>query len=217
MKKEMKKGMKKVLFLVLVYLLLLIGLRSVNAQVTIGNLQDPHSGAVLDLSQVDKQNLGLLLPRVLLTKTDEWQLNGNSDDGIGMVVYNMNECLESGRGLYLWNGVVWDPIKVDSNSGSVLVTDFKVTLYSSTGGVISSTNAEISVGGTIAFVISGYIPVNAALKSVIFSVVGGNDVIEFLDMAPSGCMIRGLKQGNAQILITSEDLNKSETVNIIVK
>jgi hypothetical protein len=178
---KMKKEMKKVLFLVLVYLCLIVGVRSVNAQVAIGNLQDPHSGAVLDLSQVSKQNPGLLLPRVSLTKTNEWQLNGNSVNGIGMLVYNMNGNLVNGRGIYLWNGAEWE--KIDD----ILVTGFKVT------------------------------PAGATNKSVTWKIINGNDVIELSSISDSSCTIRGLKAGSAQILITSKDGNKSETVNIIVK
>jgi hypothetical protein len=93
--------MKKVLFLMILPFLIL-GTAGVKAQVVIGSEEGPHEGAVLDLSQTTK--LGLLLPSVFLENVSEWQLNGTSEDGEGMLIYNTNEATDggNGKGIYVW-------------------------------------------------------------------------------------------------------------------
>ncbi|MDR2621559.1 MAG: hypothetical protein LBC48_03140, partial [Dysgonamonadaceae bacterium] len=103
--------MKKVLFLTILPFLLL-GTAGVKAQVAIGNETGPHLGAVLDLSQATE--LGLLLPRVSLVNTKDWQLKGTDADGKGkgMLVYNANEDTDggNGEGIYVWKGE-WVPVQ----------------------------------------------------------------------------------------------------------
>jgi hypothetical protein len=67
--------MKKKLFLMLA--LFVMSAVSMNAQVTIGSLSDPHSGAILDLSQDADHNKGFLLPHVSLDDVTNWGLPGN--------------------------------------------------------------------------------------------------------------------------------------------
>ncbi|MDR0681913.1 MAG: DUF1566 domain-containing protein [Dysgonamonadaceae bacterium] len=91
---------RKMIYLAL--MLLIWSAASVNAQVTIGSDQDPHKGAVLDLSQSTR--LGLLLPHVSLTNVSDWQLSGDKANGEGMVIYNTNEDVDggNGKGIYVW-------------------------------------------------------------------------------------------------------------------
>jgi formylglycine-generating enzyme required for sulfatase activity len=102
----MKRIFKSVIFLLIVGAMSL----GVNAQVHIGSEADPHDGAVLDLSNAG--GLGMLLSRVALNDVSVWQLDGNSDEGTGMVVYNTNKCIlgGGGAGVYVWDGSVWEAI-----------------------------------------------------------------------------------------------------------
>ncbi|MDR0680299.1 MAG: hypothetical protein LBG15_00380 [Dysgonamonadaceae bacterium] len=105
---------RKIIYLVL--MLLFLSVASMKARVTIGSDQDPHSGAVLDLSKVKGQNLGLLLPRISLENVTDWQLKGSSDNGLGMLVYNINPNTIGGNGsagIYIWTNLNrWEPLKV---------------------------------------------------------------------------------------------------------
>jgi hypothetical protein len=82
-----------------------------NAQVAIGAGtgvdNGPHSGAVLEL---DGSKGGLLLPKVSITDAGIFQLAGNEEDGIGMLVYNTNETITGGygKGVYVWDGENWN-------------------------------------------------------------------------------------------------------------
>ena len=75
------------------------------AQVTIGSSAEPHGGAVLDLQS--SGNKGLFLPRVSLDNTDDFQLEGDAETAAGMIIYNTNEELTSGKGVYVWDGEQW--------------------------------------------------------------------------------------------------------------
>ncbi|GHT02806.1 hypothetical protein FACS189440_15460 [Bacteroidia bacterium] len=100
--------MKKMFFLMLT---LLVWSVAMNAQVTIGSMDNPHEGSLLDLSK--GTNRGVLLPRVSLNDVSVWQLEGSSVDGTGMMVYNTNNNTTggSGSGVYVWNGSAWASIK----------------------------------------------------------------------------------------------------------
>ncbi|MDR1896628.1 MAG: fibrobacter succinogenes major paralogous domain-containing protein [Prevotellaceae bacterium] len=97
-------------------LLLFLSTASIEAQVTIGKIADPHNAAILDLSQVESQNLGLLLPHVKLTGLKPFQLLPSPSpqqeiDATGMVVYNeahVNDDVYPG--IYVWDGEKWGRI-----------------------------------------------------------------------------------------------------------
>jgi uncharacterized protein (TIGR02145 family) len=108
---------------------------SVNAQVTIGSDQDPHGGAVLDLSKASGGHIGFLLPRIALQKVGDWSIGGEKATGAGMMVYNTNEAVEGGdgSGIYVWDGIAWSPVKssadcprsvTDSEGHTYLATKF---------------------------------------------------------------------------------------------
>jgi hypothetical protein len=83
--------------------LLLVLCKSVNAQVAINTTgNDPDPSAILD---IDAQNKGLLIPRVLLSS----EINGTSpilNPATGLLVYNTgNGGLEPG--FYQWTGTHW--------------------------------------------------------------------------------------------------------------
>jgi uncharacterized protein (TIGR02145 family) len=109
--KILKNMRKKAIFWMLA--LVMMSAASVNAQVTIGSVEDPHGGAVLDLSKASGSSIGFLLPRIALTNVDTWQIGGDKAQGSGMLVYNTNSNVAGGDGIgiYIWNGSVWKQIK----------------------------------------------------------------------------------------------------------
>jgi uncharacterized protein (TIGR02145 family) len=95
--------MKKNFYLMLA--LLVLSAAGANAQVTIGSLDEPHPGAVLDLHSSSQ---GLLLPTVSLGDVSVFQLATDTFRATGMTVYNTNPVI--GEGLYVWNGKKWKPV-----------------------------------------------------------------------------------------------------------
>ena len=102
--------MKKVYVLILLFITL--GAASMNAQVTIGSLNQPHKAAILDLDAINK---GLLLPLVNLD-TDPTvfvlELNEETEKltAAGMIVYNIAD-VQCGPGIYYWNGSQWNALQ----------------------------------------------------------------------------------------------------------
>ncbi|MDR1682434.1 MAG: hypothetical protein LBS25_03465, partial [Candidatus Symbiothrix sp.] len=116
--------MKKFIFLML--LLIILGAASVKAQVSIGTVNDPHAGAILDLQSNAKV---LLLPHVELLDLEILQVGGsNAGEDLtatGMIVYNIspNFC----EGVYFWNGSQWRKAGKDyqvktTGSGGLTIT-----------------------------------------------------------------------------------------------
>jgi hypothetical protein len=130
---------KKAIFLMLT--LIMISVASVKAQVTIGSMNDPHKGAILDLSQ-SESNYGVLFPKVYLFNTKEFTLQ--VDDGVdakGMMVYNSNASLSGGLGFYAWNGSEWKSMSA-GNAGSC------IPVRATTTREKTGSNAKITVNVT---------------------------------------------------------------------
>jgi hypothetical protein len=112
---------KKTLFWMLT--LVVMSVASVNAQVVIGGgeSQEPHTGAVLDLSPLGADKLGLLLPNVALgSSAADFALDAgaNSDQksaATGLIVYNTKEAGWCVAGLYVWTGTEWKAIALAGN------------------------------------------------------------------------------------------------------
>jgi uncharacterized protein (TIGR02145 family) len=106
---------KRTFFLML--MLIMMSAASVNAQVTIGSTDDPHGGAVLDLSKANGEHAGFLLPRISLENVATWQIGGDKSLGIGMVVYNTNNSVAGGDGIgiYIWEGNAWTRVKISAD------------------------------------------------------------------------------------------------------
>jgi hypothetical protein len=102
--------------------LCMLSAASTNAQVIIGGneTQEPHAGAVLDLSPFGTKQLGLLLPNVELGNTaSDFALLANATTeqksaARGMLVYNIKAVL-NGIGLYVWTGTEWKVIALAGN------------------------------------------------------------------------------------------------------
>jgi hypothetical protein len=139
--------MKRMIFLML--MLLIVSAASMNAQVRIGGMDNPHPSAVLDLNENDDANtgtLGLALPRVELTAIDAIP-SGMSAPATGLLVYNTNPDL--GEGIYYWSGGAW--VKIPNSSGTTYAADgSSLSLSGSTfsianGGVTTTKIADTHV------------------------------------------------------------------------
>jgi hypothetical protein len=112
---------RNVFFLMLT--LVMMSVASVKAQVIIGGSanQEPHAGAVLDLSPLGTKKLGLLLPNVELgsAATEFALVAGASTEqkttARGLVVYNTKTAALNGVGLYVWSGTEWKIIASADN------------------------------------------------------------------------------------------------------
>jgi hypothetical protein len=108
--------MKK--FFYLMVGILSLGVFGLKAQVNMGNLSDPHSAAVLDLSKIANENLGLLLPRVPLNNVAIFQLlevgTSTADTADGMLVFNTKPEIVGGKGIgvYVWYNRSWHPLLI---------------------------------------------------------------------------------------------------------
>ncbi|MDR0681487.1 MAG: hypothetical protein LBG15_06530 [Dysgonamonadaceae bacterium] len=128
------------------------------AQVNIGSSDDPHGGAVLDLSQVSDKNLGLLLPKVHLeTSVSTWNLDGESDNGVGMIIFNTNPNISGGKGigLYVWDGSSWNllrasciPVQPDAIRFNTDETCVNGTFTASVEDVPCATSYTWTISGT---------------------------------------------------------------------
>ncbi|MDR0865101.1 MAG: hypothetical protein LBO74_09260 [Candidatus Symbiothrix sp.] len=104
--------MKKNLFLMLT--LIGLSIASVKAQVLIGGngtTDEPHAGAILDLSKTAGK--GLLLPKVDLQGLNVFTVAapGEGATAGGMVVYNTAGTWGD-EGVYVWDGAKWSPVGV---------------------------------------------------------------------------------------------------------
>jgi hypothetical protein len=116
---------KKAIFCMLT--LVMMSAASVNAQVVIGGgeSQEPHTGAVLDLSPLGTDKLGLLLPNVALGSSAGDFVLANEADGDkmqalksaarGLIVYNTKGGGWCVAGLYVWTGEEWKAIALAGN------------------------------------------------------------------------------------------------------
>lgn len=108
----------------------------IQSQVTIGSSSSPAEGALLDLKQDNTTfpsgvtaSKGLGLPRVKLSDANKLimgttEILDTDGDGnqykkyVGLIVYNVDDCVLSGDGVYVWDGVKWEPLFKKSNSTS---------------------------------------------------------------------------------------------------
>jgi hypothetical protein len=145
--------------LLLLFLCLLPALR---AQVTIGIVEEPAEGALLQLKSIanaalDNKNAekGLLIPRVELKNyrsLEPFISNASPEkmkEHVGLIVYNLTQDTHLKAGIAVWNGSEWDNIK--SNETKIKDTDMEVkkTLYDSTSPIesdsVSANSIEISM------------------------------------------------------------------------
>jgi hypothetical protein len=107
---------------------------NLSAQVTIGKLAEPHIAAVLDLSQVPSQKLGLLLPPVELEALNLFKPPLATDPdlaAIGMVVYNTvsNPGKNICPGVHVWDGKNWN--RLNTGGSATVLNPVKITTVGS--------------------------------------------------------------------------------------
>ncbi|MDU1891834.1 MAG: tail fiber domain-containing protein [Dysgonomonas sp.] len=150
--------MKRLNILFLVFLLFLTA-QQVCGQVTIGSGKTPASSAVLEL---DTDALGLLLPRVALSSTTVYTLNGEATHVKGMLVYNTATAGDVKPGIYYNDGAKW--VRLDQSTGGG-GTPNPITVAATAGLEIKTGTADYTLGIRNLGVITDYIA-NDAVTSV---------------------------------------------------
>ena len=140
-----------------------------NAQVTIGVSDAPMPGALLDLKQENNatggatSKLGLGLPRVKLTDKDNLfpMFTGITDYTgtykhdqdllhIGLLVYNVDACTLSGKGMYVWTKNGWEILGDATGGGGLNISPSSLLFYN---GLLNSkkdlTVSWVSTGSDI--------------------------------------------------------------------
>ena len=107
---------------------LIISFSTATAQVTIGSLQPPRSGTLLDLDQDGLPQKGLGLPRVALTSLTALTIGPETEKNnyVGAMVYNTTDDSNIKKGIYCWMGDTWkQAIVVNSkgDNGSILTSN----------------------------------------------------------------------------------------------
>jgi hypothetical protein len=116
--------MKKNFYLALT--LIVLSAAGANAQVTIGSLDNPHPGAVLDLHS---NTQGILLPTVSLNDVSVFQLAADTTRATGMTVYNTNPAI--GTGICVWDGKQWKQAGASAGCSDIPETPGIMTLSTS--------------------------------------------------------------------------------------
>jgi hypothetical protein len=120
-----------------------LGTTATRAQITIGSIEDPAIGALLDLKDqlpnaenVTSTTGGLLLPRVKLSNPNDFSLipnleQGKKKDYTGLLVYNLkiDGTLSLEKGIYQWDGERWRKLNKITKTENVVV---KKKTYSAT-------------------------------------------------------------------------------------
>jgi hypothetical protein len=176
-----------------------------NAQVTIGDLKNPHNGAVLDLQSTTQ---GLLFPRVFLNEVKTFQLSTSESDintATGMVVFNINKDITGGRGkgLYVWFDSQWKPVGNDCCSPTENL-DFTV-----------SGSYTVEQGAQITLTATKTIPDNPSWK-VSWTVDGSTEYGNISSSNDLTCTVAGIKAGGVVRIqaISSNGIAKIHIVEV---
>lgn len=126
------------------YLFLVVGICSVNAQQVLvtdnASVTTPASGAVLDVNSTNK---GFMMPRVDLDSIQDITTVPNRT--VGLMVYNTGVGDLKIKGVYFWNGTIWEKELTAGASSTNYVTiadDGTVTLN---GGATTFTDLTVPV------------------------------------------------------------------------
>lgn len=155
--------LKRTLF----FSLLLIVSATTFSQVTIGSVNSPNSGSLLDLKEHDDPtggataSKGLSMPRVkLLSFTITNPLTGvastidgapaelwDKDEHIGLMVYHTDDCTLNGKGLYAWTGDAWAKLGNNLAPGGGLELNPNSLLFYN--GINTAQNITVSWQSTV--------------------------------------------------------------------
>jgi uncharacterized protein (TIGR02145 family) len=135
--------MKQKLFFLMLTLIML-SVASVQAQVTIGTDEPPHSAAVLDLQSTA---LGFKLPTIELGDVSVFQLSGTTTNADGIMIYNSSEETTggSGKGIYVWEGK-W---VFAGKSAPVEVPVTKITILSEGNSMVVNSGSTLQLNAII--------------------------------------------------------------------
>ncbi|MDR0865473.1 MAG: Ig-like domain-containing protein [Candidatus Symbiothrix sp.] len=188
--------MKKNLFLLLTFIVM--SAVSANAQILIGGngtTDDPHAGAILDLSKATGK--GLLLPKVDLQAADDFTVAGQEagTSGAGMVVYNTAETWGE-PGIYVWDGAKWNPVA----GGAAPVP--------ATGVSVSPTTLEFT--SKTSSTLTATVEPTAAVQTVTWD----SDNTDVATVSADG-VVTAVSNGNATITVTTES-GKTATCAVTV-
>jgi len=160
MKKSIKIGFFTLLFCFSVIF-------SAMSQVTIGTIEQPLEGTLLDLKESIVSNggansqKGLMLPRVTLTNLTSLSpiLSGGNENNptlkpnyTGLIVYNVSTTTPFVKGLYSWDGTKWNllsPVSVSADNGLNLTNStvkLGGALTETTNINLNSNNLVVSTG-----------------------------------------------------------------------
>jgi uncharacterized protein (TIGR02145 family) len=144
---------------------------SLHAQVTIGGLENPKTGAILDLNSTAKG--GLLLSNVVILDPGKIPYNASAFPGIttdadadvnpgmsGAMVYNTGEGTAVPAGIYVWNGYYWTP---DGNCNPVITSSSPSPVSVAAG---RSTPLSVTVEACPPFTYQWYTSADGTLNSL---------------------------------------------------
>jgi uncharacterized protein (TIGR02145 family) len=130
-----------------------------HAQVTIGGLENPKAGAILDLNSNTKG--GLVLSNVTIEDPEKIPQNTNIFEGVsnvdvnldlrGIIVYNDGQHPAVPAGIYIWNGNCWT-----KDGGNIVVTAPSITV----NGTATDSYATVENGIVTFAVVSPQTDVN---------------------------------------------------------
>lgn len=188
--------MKKSLFAIIIFHIVLASFSYVYPQVTIGSKNEPNVGALMDLKERQPtandpdqttSNRGLGLPRVPLTSLNElkpmYSYVGvantpsvtDKDAHMGLMVYNTNEslCLAVPilKGLYIWDGSNWQMLTSGVSSDVQIFkdqegNDFKARSFGDAGIWMIENLAVKSYSNNTAIDVFDSSTTNPAVKSM---------------------------------------------------
>jgi hypothetical protein len=197
--------MKKILFLITA--VLMITTIAVHGQVRIGANVDPHPGTVLDLT--NSSNLGLKLPVIHLNDVRILQVGGLTTDANvqGMLIYNSfdNVAGGNGKGIYVWDGAVWVPLKP------------KVQVVTLQSFDLSSSSLSIEVGKTITLTASNFRGTDGNLftgVTVTWSVTAGTTTGSVTQGSYTTTITAGNTEGFFTVKATANGVERLCTVTV---
>jgi uncharacterized protein (TIGR02145 family) len=192
----MNINIKKIVFSLLLFFIWSVV--NINAQVVIGNKDNVHNGAVLELCTDGTPGGGLLLPHVSLTDASLWAPVSDTESNAieGMMIYNTSDFINDGlmgRGVYVWNKGKWE--LVSQTESRTPITNINL---SSTPNVSS-----LNVGETLTLAVS-VSPVTASNKNISWS-VSPSEIVELSNVAATGVTVKAITPGNASIIAVAAD------------
>lgn len=165
------------------YLLLILALSAtgVNSQVRIGNANDPHQGAILDLKSDETIGKGVLFPPVYLNSLTLFSpVEGSASEG--MIIYNTNGTI--GKGIYVWDGKKW----MKAGDASVPVTSVTIS-----GEKSVRANTTIALSADV-------LPETASVKTILWTVSNASATINALNGR-----LTGVTPGTVSVYATALD------------